>query len=292
MSRLEALRGVHFPEGVSLAQLAEKSTPAQRTLAFEEIFLLQLALFSAMDSMHRALGPLTVRIGGHVNFRKGLPPLVLDDVYTGTGGVAQAAALSTAAPLSYLLQVGHPGVEMDSIKIEVRSDPSIQQTDLVRAWLSPQQARPGETVKVEFASKEPDGSEVLRSASFTVPQSMPAGLVQLTLGDAFTANLQRWRGLFAGRKARDAAATIRFLNDLRGSDQAYLRVWRRRRSLWLHADRLPSPPASVRAVLATAAGRATGVIDDLSDTIEDVRIGGFSGVVQGRFSLSLVVTAN
>ena len=45
MSRLEALRSTHFPPPeASLEQLALKRTPAQRTLAFEEIFLLQLAL--------------------------------------------------------------------------------------------------------------------------------------------------------------------------------------------------------------------------------------------------------
>lgn len=255
-------------------------------------FLLQIALFSAMDGIHRAVGPLTVRVRGSVEFEDGLPPLVLDDIYTGTGGVAQAAALSTAAPLSYLLQIGHPGVGMDSIDVDVESVPTIQQTDLLRAWISKQQVRPGEAVEVRFASKEPDGTEVLRSASFTVSPSMPAGAVEVTLGDAFSANLQRWRGLFAGRKARDASATIRFLNDLRGSDQAYLRVWQRRRSLWLHSDRLQAPPASVRAVLSTSAGRAAGVLDDLSDTIEEIRVGGFTGVVQGRLSLRFVVTGS
>ncbi len=253
-------------------------------------FLLQIALFSAVDVAHRSIGPLTVRVRGGVEFGDGLPSLVLDDIYTGTGGVAQAAALSTAAPLSYLLQVGHPGVEMESIDVEIESAPSLQRTDLVRGWLSKQQVRPGETLKVHFTAKGPDGKEQLRSAEFPVPQSLKAGVVEVTLGDAFTANLQRWRGLFAGRKARDATATIRFLNGLRGSDQAYLRVWQRRRSLWLHADKLESPPASVRAVLATTAGRAGGALDDLSNTVEEIRVGGFGGVVQGRMSLRFVVT--
>ncbi|HKQ62952.1 MAG TPA: ATP-dependent DNA helicase RecG [Candidatus Polarisedimenticolaceae bacterium] len=43
--RLEALRAVHFPPPAThLAALSERRTPAQRTLAFEEIYLLQLAL--------------------------------------------------------------------------------------------------------------------------------------------------------------------------------------------------------------------------------------------------------
>jgi ATP-dependent DNA helicase RecG len=43
--RLELLREVHFPPaGTDLRELAEQRTPAHRALAFEEIFLLQLAL--------------------------------------------------------------------------------------------------------------------------------------------------------------------------------------------------------------------------------------------------------
>ena len=45
LPRLEALRAAHFPPAdAKMEELTERSSPAQRTLAFEEIFLLQLAL--------------------------------------------------------------------------------------------------------------------------------------------------------------------------------------------------------------------------------------------------------
>lgn len=255
-------------------------------------FLLQLALFSSISASERMLGPLTVRVRGGVEFKHGLPRLVLDDIYTGSGGVGQVAALSTAVPLAYLMETGHAGLEIDSIDLEVEAEPADRYTDLVRGWLSHEQVRPGETVEIRIAAKQPDGSEQTRTVSYDVPASLSAGPVQVTIGDAFTANLQMWRGLFAGRKVRDAASTIRFLNSLRGSDQAYLRVWRRKRSLWLHSDHLNSPPASLRAVLATTSGRAAGALDALSTTIEDRKITGFGGVVRGRLSLQFVVTGS
>lgn len=44
-ARLEALRDVHFPPpGTSIDRLAERRAPAQRALAYEEIYLVQLAL--------------------------------------------------------------------------------------------------------------------------------------------------------------------------------------------------------------------------------------------------------
>jgi ATP-dependent DNA helicase RecG len=45
MPRFDALRETHFPSaGAALGDLRQRRTPAQRSLAFEEIFLLQLAL--------------------------------------------------------------------------------------------------------------------------------------------------------------------------------------------------------------------------------------------------------
>ena len=254
--------------------------------------LLQIALFSAIDVSERSLGPHTVRVRGAVEFKGRVPKLILDDIYTGSGAVGQAAALSTVAPLSFLLRAGHADVEIDSIDVAIEAVPDDRYTDLVRAWVSKTQVRPGETVEIRFAAKGPAGRERMHSVPYTVPVSMPAGTVEVTLGDAVTANLQQWRGLLGGRKVRDAADTIRFLNGLRGSDAAYLRLWRRKRSLWLHSDKLPAPPASLHAVLSTPAGRGAGALPDLSTTIEQRRIDGFGGVVRGRLDLRFVVTGS
>ena len=254
--------------------------------------LLETALFSSINVTERALGPLTIRVRGNAMFGDGLPGLVLDDIYTGAAAVGEIAALYTVAPLAYLLETGHADVEVESVELEVEPVPADRYTDLVRAWLSKTQVRPGETVQIHFAAKGPDGHEEVRTLSYEVPVSMPAGTVEVTIGDAVTANLAEWRGMLGGRKVRDAADTIRFLNNLRGSDRAYLRVWRRKRSLWLHSDKLPAPPASLHAVLSTAEGRGSGASAELTTTLADQRIGGFDGVVRGRIDLRFVVTGN
>ena len=54
MPRIEALRGVHFPGSEADRQaLHERRTAAYRTLAFEEIFLLQLALATRRDRFRK-----------------------------------------------------------------------------------------------------------------------------------------------------------------------------------------------------------------------------------------------
>jgi ATP-dependent DNA helicase RecG len=54
--RLESLRAMHFPpDDTSMADLASRVTPAQRALAFEEIFLVQLALAVRRREVARAM---------------------------------------------------------------------------------------------------------------------------------------------------------------------------------------------------------------------------------------------
>ncbi len=253
--------------------------------------LLQVALFSVISATEPSFAPLTVRVRGGVRFANGLPDLALDDIYAGAG-VSQAVSLSTAAPLAYLMRTGHSDVVIDSINLDVESSGADQYSDLVRAWCAKGQVRPGESVEIRFASKGPDGSEHLHSVPYRVPVSLPAGPVEVTISDALTANLERWRGLLAGRKARDAASTIRFLNSLRGSDRAYVRFWHRKRSIWIHSDRLPAPPASLHAVLSTLPGRGGGAMAGPSTTLEDRIVDGFPGVVRGRVDLRFVVTGS
>ncbi|HEX4825325.1 MAG TPA: ATP-dependent DNA helicase RecG [Candidatus Polarisedimenticolaceae bacterium] len=55
LSHADALAGTHFPPGeVSMTDLAERRTPPQRTLAFTEIFLVQLALAARRDAAVKA----------------------------------------------------------------------------------------------------------------------------------------------------------------------------------------------------------------------------------------------
>lgn len=58
--RLDALRGVHFPPtDAALRDLEDHHTPAQRALAFEEVFLLQLALAMRKREVERERRPGT-----------------------------------------------------------------------------------------------------------------------------------------------------------------------------------------------------------------------------------------
>jgi hypothetical protein len=217
---------------------------------------------------------------------------VLDDIYSGTANVGADAAMSTALPLAFVTQSGFAELEVASIDIEIEVLAEDRYSEIVRAWASRSQVRPGETVEITALVKDPDGAETRRSFRYDVPLSMPAGVVYVTVSDASSLNMLEWRGLLSGRKSRGPEEMIGLVNRLRRSDQAFARVWRRKRSLWLHSERLPSPPASLQAVLSTAEGRGAGAAADLSSTLEERVLGDFDSVVRGRVDLQFVVTQN
>jgi hypothetical protein len=255
-------------------------------------FLLQMAVFSAIDATERSLGPLTANVKGKVRFAAGAPDLVLDDIYSGTANVGADAAQSTAIPLAFITQSGFADLEVTSIDIEIEATPEERYSEIVRAWVSSSQVQPGQSVEITAVVKDPDGAETPLSFLYEVPVSMPPGAVNVTVSDASSLNILEWRGLLTGRKSRGAGEMIRLVNRLRRSDQAYVRLWQPKRSLWVHSERLPSPPASLQAVLQTAEGRATGAAQDLSSTLAESVLGELDSVVRGRVDLQFVVTQN
>jgi ATP-dependent DNA helicase RecG len=105
LSRVEALRAVHFPPpDAALADLAERATPAQRTLAFEEMFLLQLALVLRRRRLHdeprlhayRGTDARRTRLATHLPYAlTGAQRRVLREI---------GADLAAPAPMNRLLQ--------------------------------------------------------------------------------------------------------------------------------------------------------------------------------------------
>src|SRR5262249_30306797 len=66
--------------------------------------LLQMALFSSIDSTERSVGAQTYSVKGQLNFDSG--PVQVDDVYSGDLGVTVLMANSVASPVSFAMQSG------------------------------------------------------------------------------------------------------------------------------------------------------------------------------------------
>ena len=153
-------------------------------------FLLQIATFSAIDAEQRQLGPSSLRVRGRVSFGdSGAPPLELDDLYSGPSGVAQQAAIGTAAPLAFLQQTAPADLSVERIEIDIDAEPEDRRVRLVGAWSDRQQIEAGESVTISAALRGLPEETTVRRVIWTALSSLGPGALQLTLSDASRLNM-------------------------------------------------------------------------------------------------------
>ena len=254
-------------------------------------FLLQIAAFTAVDAEQRQIGPSSLRVEGRVSFQDpAAPDLRLDDLYSGPSGVAQQAALGSAAPLGFLLQTAPGELTVDAIELNIAAAPEEKRIRLVGAWADRREAEAGETVKISVSVRGPDSDEkTVREVEWKVPQALGPGPLQITLADASQLNLLEFPLLVEAGKL-PPAELVHAVNRLRRSDRLYLRVWRSGRGFRIQARKLERAPASLRMVLESPQGLAGGAAAEGYEILAEMEAAAFDGVVSGALSLPLEIT--
>ena len=208
----------------------------------------QMAVFSAIDSTQRAVGPATYSLRGHADFEGG--QVKLDNVYSGDLNVAAGASLGIAAPLSYALTSGFDALRLKSLTLDITPLDVRKQLQIADV-AAPRTVRPGEDLEITVVLSGQNGAETLKKAHYRVPIGAPAGTIFLTVSDASSANLVEYQNAF-GTPARSAAQVFGLLNALRSGSSAYLKVWRADNSFTIEGRDLPDPPASMAMIFTRA----------------------------------------
>ncbi len=251
-------------------------------------FLLQLAVFSALDATERGLGPSTFQVRGAIRLGGALPAVELDNVYTGEASTAILAALGAAQPLAALMQSGFSDVKVEGIGLELASVDSRRQLRLERAWASRRHIHPGDTIELAAALRGEGGQEIIRRLSYQAPFGTPAGALQVTFADGASANLADLRGL-AGREPASGAQLVRAINLSRRNSRLYVRVWRPDRGFQLQSEQLPSPPASLRGVLAAGPSTTGAITNTWSALLAEMEIDAAPLAVLGSETIRVTV---
>ncbi|MCB9385385.1 MAG: hypothetical protein H6509_12290 [Bryobacterales bacterium] len=252
-------------------------------------FLLEMAAFSAVDATERQLGPSTLRVNGRATFAGDAPDLDLGDVYSGPTGVAQQAALNTAAPLAFVMQSAGERLRIETIEIDVQSTPEQRTLRIARAWTDREAVKRGEAVRLFVLLRDGEGRETLHQESLAFPAHTQAGEVFISVSDAAGLNMSDLSLLF-DRGGMPAGRLIEAVNRLRRSDRYYTRIWRLYRGLRAQGQRLEQPPASLLAILDAPRGAAGGAAADPFTTLEEHASQPVDAFVQGSETLRLTVT--
>ena len=212
-------------------------------------FLLQMAVFSAIDATERTVGDASFSVTGEVEFAGGAPPLKLNNMYAGDLNLAAQVSLSTAVPLAYVMQGGFETLKLKRVALEIGSFPRKRQLQIDQLWSSKREVHPGESVELYLTLTGDDGLEITRKTAYRVPVGALTGPLQITAAEASIMNLTDFRQ-FILAAPKSASQTISFLNGLRSNTRAYLRLWRAEPSYEVEGESLPGAPPSLAMILA------------------------------------------
>jgi hypothetical protein len=222
-------------------------------------FLVQMAVFSAIDATERTVGSSSLAVRGEIEFQDGTTPIRLSNMYAGQFGLPLQVSLAAAVPLAYALQSGFENLQLKNVRIEIESYGERKQMQIDQVWASRRTVRPGEEVKLTAVLLANDGAEATRNVTYRVPVGAPTGPLYFTVADGNTTNLAEYRQLIV-TKPRSPSQLVAFLNSLRSNTKAYVRIWRQDPSYDVQGQHLPAPPPSVEQILArtqTALGSAS-----------------------------------
>ncbi len=251
-------------------------------------FLLQMAVFSAIDATERSVGDSSIRVTGQLEFEKGSVPLRIDNMYAGDMNLAAQVSMAAAVPLAYVMQSGFDSLQLKGVSLDIGSFPEKRQLQIDQVWSSKREVRPGESVDLTVLLSGENGAEITRNVTYRVPVGAPAGALQISAADATTINLTEYRQMLMA-PPKSAAQLVAFLNGLRPNTNAYLRVWRAEPAYDVAGESLPGPPPSLGMILARSQNSLSGMPAPANSKIAEFGIDAGGAVVSGSKTIQVEV---
>ncbi len=218
-------------------------------------YLLQMAVFSALDSTARSTGVLSVAMDGAVEFENRSDSVKIHNIYATDGGAAASTALSAAMTLSYVMQGGFDNLKLKRLSLTLEASTRKRSLSIGQVYVSKREAKPGDTVDVTAVLDGEDGVEVARTASYTIPPGAAPGILYFTVCDGSQASLADMHQTIADSPV-SADQLVSTLNHIRPDDKAYVRVWRAEPSYGVEGEQMDSPPPSLALVIGLTSSMA------------------------------------
>ncbi len=214
-------------------------------------FIMQMAVYSMIDATERTLGLGSYSVRGAVEFEHNLPPLKLDNTYSGDFNVPAQASLGVASPLSAVMTAGFDAIKIKGINLSIEASERKRALQIDQITASRKDVRPGESVDLTVTLTGENGVEVVKTVRYEVPVGAQTGMLNFTVADGNYSNLLDYQQL-AATPPKSPTQLMSFLNSLRPNANAYVRVWRTDPGFQVQGSDLPNPPASVGLILSRA----------------------------------------
>jgi len=248
--------------------------------------LMQMAVFSAIDSTERSVGAETYAIRGQLNFDGGSVPV--DDVYSGDVGAAIVASAGISSPIAFALQSGFDALKLKSVTLDVSAVERRSQQQVVDL-IAPRTVRPGEDVELTVVMAGQNGQETSRRVKYRVPVGAENGTLNFTIADATSTNVIEFQSA-VGIPQRSPQQVLGLLSALRSNTKAYVRVWRAEPSYTVEGRDIPDPPPSLAMFLTRAQAGSTNLVNTRGAKMAELEVPGPAGfVVTGTKTIQVEV---
>jgi hypothetical protein len=249
--------------------------------------LLQMAVFSTIDSTERTVGASTLRLTGDIEFQNAVSPIHLNNLFSADNGTAMQVSLSTAVPLAYVMQSGFASLKLKKATLRIEAFDVKKQLNLDGITVSRREVKPGEKVQLRVSMTGENGAETVRTVEYAVPIGATPGPLYFTVSDAGTANLADFRQVLTATP-HTPEQVITTVNGLHPNTKAYVRIWRNDPAFQLEGADLPDPPASVSMIL-DGQGSQAGITQVRNSKIGEMEIDGGGMVISGVKTIQVEV---
>jgi hypothetical protein len=250
-------------------------------------FIIQMAIYSAIDATERTLGLGSYSIRGAVEFQRGVPPLKLDNTYSGDFNVPAQASLGVASPLSAVMAAGFDALKIKNVSLVIEASERKRVLQIDQVTASRKDVHPGDPLELTVTLTGENGQEMVKTVRYTVPIGAPAGTLNFTVGDGNYSNMLDYQQM-AVSIPKSPTQLVGFLNNLRSNTNAYVRVWRTDPAFLVQGNDLPDPPPSVGLILARAQA-SQGIWAPRGSKIDELQIQTGNVVVTGSKNVPVEV---
>jgi len=249
--------------------------------------LMNYAVVNAITASERGVGEMTLSVTGEVHIRNN-DSVKIATMFSGDGNGPSAATAAAVAPIQYLVTGGYDGLIIDKVDFQIVSTDRKTLATLDRITVDRNEIRPGETVALSALMREPNGQTFIERYSVLIPTGLPAGTVQLLVGDGTTMTGMELKRSPSGIPM-DLATVIRELNKLRRNDRLYVRVLSNQPGVVIRGEEMPSLPPSMIGLLDTDRASSRNVTSMGSSAVAEYEFPQSKYVIQGQQSLTLTI---
>lgn len=249
--------------------------------------LTALSVINVITASERSLGEITLNVTGKIQLR-GSGPINISNISTGDGNGPTMASMAAIAPLQYLLASGFEGSLIEKMDLEIVTTDRKTSATLEQISVDRNEARPGDKVTLSALLRGARGETFIEQYPIVIPAGLPAGRIQILVGDGSTVTASELRRGATGAPAGLAAA-VRELNKLRKNDRLYVKIVSNEPGVVISGEEYPSLPPSMIALLDTNRASTRSVAPLANSTVSEYELPQSKYVLQGQRQLTLTI---